>query len=216
MPLDEALDMAVRHGFLQVALAARADRPADELEVLADSGLMVAGAWLGSALPAGCALDVADRALRRQALDVLKRQLADAARLGATFALLAVGVDRDPSAQAFFVEAGNLLGEYAAARKVRLCIGPATEDAADGIDRILQLLQVMPSLSVMLDFSACPKKLECCLGALDEAGPRAGCVLVNSSNAADLLSRLHAAAYHGPVVVEGFADDVGATSIGSG
>src|SRR5205823_10412491 len=93
-------------------------------EAPADTGLLVACAAVGRDLPAGQGLDVASVGLRRETIERVKRQLADAARLGATRAYLVSGTDAGEGALSRFAEAISLLSEYAAARMVRLCLEP--------------------------------------------------------------------------------------------
>src|SRR5205823_7261973 len=96
--------------------------PAAHLDALAETGVLVQCAALGRDLPQGCALDASDAAARRVAVDVVKRQLADAARLGATTAYLVPGFDNRATALACFAEVCAILAEYAGGRMVRLCV----------------------------------------------------------------------------------------------
>ena len=64
-------------------VVALGDRPPAHLEALADSGLLVGCAAVGRGLPEGHAPDAEDVGLRRAALEEMKRQVADAGRLGA-------------------------------------------------------------------------------------------------------------------------------------
>src|SRR5215469_13956859 len=109
-------------GFRHVDLVAQIDRPAAHLEALADSGLLVSCAALGRDLPPGHTLDAADIGLRRATLELLQRQVADAARLGATTAYLLPGFDASETALTCFAEGCALLADYAAARRIRLCV----------------------------------------------------------------------------------------------
>jgi sugar phosphate isomerase/epimerase len=124
LPLEfaEAVTEAAALGFGHVSVAALADRPAEHLEALADSGLIVLGAELGHSLSADHSLDSADVDVRRETLNLLQRQAADAARLGATCAWLIAEAGQDESARVCFREGITLLADYAARRMVRLCI----------------------------------------------------------------------------------------------
>jgi sugar phosphate isomerase/epimerase len=199
LPLGPALRLAAQRGFTHVVLRACADRLPEDLEALADSGLLVAGAWLGGGLPEGCSLDAADRAPRRQALDLLKRQAADAARLGATFVLLGPGADASPAGLACFAEAIHLLGEYAAARMLRLCLGHAGGTALPTARDCLTLLEGTRSVSLLLDVAECRRTGEDPLVLLRQAPDRIGCVVLPEPDG--LLSGLPATGYGGPLVV---------------
>src|SRR4051794_3679144 len=140
LPLDfgAACARVAELGFTHVDVTARADRPAADCEALAETGLLVACAAVGRDLLAGQGLDVAPVGPRREAVELVKRQLADAARLGATCAYLVPGTDPSDGAMSRFAEAIYLLSEYAAGRMVRLCLEPvprrALPDAAASLD----------------------------------------------------------------------------------
>src|SRR5438094_56178 len=86
LPLDfkPALLQAVELGFAHVDVVALGERSPQDLEALAESGLLVACAALGRNLPEGQSLDAAAVEVRRKALDQVKLHVADAGRLGAT------------------------------------------------------------------------------------------------------------------------------------
>src|SRR5262245_60385630 len=107
--LAAALAHAVASGCTHVEIEALPDRPAEHLNALADSGLFVACARLGRGLGRE------DVDSRRLALDRQKRLIADAARLGATVALM---TPSDHAAN--FVEGCALLATFAAGRGVLL------------------------------------------------------------------------------------------------
>src|SRR5260221_11714400 len=75
-------------GFSAVEVVARVERPPEHFEALADSGLVVACAAVGFELPPGHTLDVPSVDVRRATVGAMRRQLADAATLGATRAYL--------------------------------------------------------------------------------------------------------------------------------
>jgi hypothetical protein len=148
----KALQRAVALGFRQVALSARADRSPQHLEALADSGLVVAAAALGEDLPGGCDLDVPDIGSRRRALDIVRLQLSDAARLGATCAWLSPGTDAGSTALACFADACALLADFASRRMVRLCITHAAGSALPTAGQALTWVEQMPpSIGLLLD-----------------------------------------------------------------
>jgi sugar phosphate isomerase/epimerase len=156
LPLDfaPAVTQAAGLGFSHVDVVALAERPASHFEALAEAGLLVACASLGRGLPEGCALDVVALDRRRTALELMKRQVADAAMLGATVAYVVPPIDLRPEALSPFAEGCALLAEYAASRMVRLCVEPvpgrvlpsaaATLDWLDspGLERVSLLLDV--------------------------------------------------------------------------
>src|SRR3954447_248651 len=125
LPFAEAVALAARLGFGHVEVAARAGRAAEDLEALADAGVLVPCAALGLNLPAGHGLDARDVGVRRATLRLLQEEVADAARLGATCAWLAPGADAGATALACFAEGCGLLAAYASRRMVRLCLAPA-------------------------------------------------------------------------------------------
>jgi sugar phosphate isomerase/epimerase len=159
LPCDfaAALGQIAELGFAHVDLAAEVDRPAVQLEELADSGLLVSCAALGRHLPEGLSLDAADVGVRRAALALLQRQIADAAQLGATTAYLVPGHDSSATALTCFAEGCALLADYAAARGVRLCIehvpGRAVPTAAATLDWLQQIGH--PHLGLLLDVGHC-------------------------------------------------------------
>src|SRR5438270_12654164 len=124
LPFAAAARAARDLGFDRVDVVARADRDAADAEALADTGLLVSCAAVGRGLPAGQALDAAAVEARRAALAALERQVADAARLGATHCYLVPPADPGPAGLERFGEACGLLADYAAGRMVRLCVEP--------------------------------------------------------------------------------------------
>jgi hypothetical protein len=137
--------------------------------------------------------------LRRTALDLLRLQAADAARLGATFALLPPLHDPSAAARTCFAEACGMLAEYAAGRMVRLCLGHAAGSALPGAATALALLERIPAASLLLDGGECHRAGEDLTSLLRESSGRVGCVLLDSGRE-DLADRLRAAGYTGPLV----------------
>jgi hypothetical protein len=120
LPADVALFRATVHravalGFTHVEVTAMAKRPADCLDALAESGVLVAAATLSGDACTGSLPQ------RKAALAQLERQIADAALLGAGSALLAPPPDVCESA---FADLCTLLGDYAAGRMMRLALWP--------------------------------------------------------------------------------------------
>src|SRR5262249_9242907 len=122
-----------------VDVVALAERPAAHLEALAKSGLIVSCASIGRDLPEGQTLDAADVAIRRAAVETMQRQIADAARLGATHGYVVSGLDSTRDGLLRFGEACVMLADYAQQRQVRLCLEPIPGRA-------------LPSAAAMLDF----------------------------------------------------------------
>jgi sugar phosphate isomerase/epimerase len=124
LPLDfaEAARQVRNLGFTCVDVVALTDRPEEHLEALAETGLVVGCAAVGRGLPKGHTLDAGPVALRREALEEMKRQVADAARLGASHCYVVPGTDASPTGLERFGEACSLLADYAAARMVQLCV----------------------------------------------------------------------------------------------
>ncbi len=169
-----ALRHAAALGFTRVALTARAERSPEDLEALADSGLVVAAASLGEDLPAGCTLDTPDIGQRRQALEVLQRQVSDAARLGATCAWLSPGSDGGAAGRACFAEACALLAEYAARRMVRLCVTHLPGSALPSAGQALAWVEQAPdTVGLLLDTGRLAPGEEA-LVLIRRAGPRLG------------------------------------------
>jgi D-psicose/D-tagatose/L-ribulose 3-epimerase len=151
------IDQIASLGFTHVDLVAEVDRPSDQFEVLADSGLVVSCLALGRHLPPGHTLDAVDVAVRRATLSLLQRQQADAAHLGATTAYLVPGFDRSTTALSCFAEGCTLLADFAAQRMVRLCVehipGRALSTAAATLDWLEQVGH--PHLGLLLDVGHC-------------------------------------------------------------
>jgi sugar phosphate isomerase/epimerase len=155
--LGRALAAGAGRGCTHVEVVAAVDRPAEDLEALADSGVLVASALLGRHLPADCTLDAPDLPTRRRTLDLLERQVADAARLGATLACLPPCTGRDAVGPAAFADACALLAGYAAGRMVRLCVGHAPESLLPRATDALAWLAAAghPDLGLALEPAPC-------------------------------------------------------------
>jgi hypothetical protein len=124
--LSSLLRQAGGAGFRHVDVLARADeRPAEHLEVLADTGLLISSALLEP----GQTLAAPDRDLRQAALARLCRQVNDAALLGATCVCLDVTAPIDPVVRPCLEEAIGLLARHAASRMVRLGLDRGQTDS---------------------------------------------------------------------------------------
>ena len=118
----KAVRVAANLGFTHVDPVALVERPATHLEALAESSVVVGCTPLGRDMPEGVALDANDVGRRRDAVDHVRRQIIDAARLGATCAYVVPQTRTEPRALAYFAEGCGLLAEFAARRMVRLCV----------------------------------------------------------------------------------------------
>ncbi len=172
-------------GFTHVDLVAEIDRPIDQREALADSGLLLSCLALGRNLPAGYSLDAADVSVRRATLALLQRQVADAASLGATTVYLVPGLDRSAMALNCFAEGCSLLADYASARMLRLCVehvpGRALATAAatlDWLDRVGH-----PKLGLLFDVGHCLISGEDPAAMVRQASERLGYVHLDDNDA---------------------------------
>jgi sugar phosphate isomerase/epimerase len=192
LPLDfePALREAASLGFRHVDLVALGERPQAHYAALADSGLLVPCAALGKGLPEGQTLDAAAVASRRLALDEVKRQVADAAHLGATHAYLVPGTDESDEGLARFTEVCTLLADYAAERRIRLCVEHVPGRALPTVAAVLAWLERVghENLYLLLDVGHCLLSDEDAVAAVRRAGPRLGYVHFDDN---DAISDLH-------------------------
>jgi sugar phosphate isomerase/epimerase len=176
LPLDfaAAVDQVAALGFRHVDVVAVEERPAADLEALARADVVVVCASLGRGLPPGHGLDADDVGVRRATLAALERQVADAARLGATCAYLVPGVGEDVRIRTYLAEGCGLLAEFAAQRMVRLGVehtpGRLLPDAA----RTLAWLEDVghANLGLLLDVGHCLLSGESPAAVVRQAGPR--------------------------------------------
>ncbi|HEY7313412.1 MAG TPA: sugar phosphate isomerase/epimerase [Gemmataceae bacterium] len=171
-------------GFTHVDLVAEIDRPAGQLEALADSGLLVSCMALGRNLPPGHTLDAADVGVRRATLTLLQRQLADAARLGATTAYLVPGLEAGETALTCFADGCALLADDAAACMVRLCVEHVPGRALPTVARTLDWLERVghDRLAMLLDVGHCLISGEDAAAAIQQAGERLGYVHLDDND----------------------------------
>ena len=185
-PADFAAEvrLAAGLGFTHVDVVALVDRPTADLEALADAGVLVRCAAVGRALPDGCVLDAADAGRRREAVERMRRQIADAARLGATHAYVVSGRDDSPAGLACFAEACGLLADYAAGRMVRLCVEPIPGRALPSAAALLEWLRdaAHPNLALLLDVGHCLISAEDPAGVARAAGRLLGYVHLDDND----------------------------------
>jgi sugar phosphate isomerase/epimerase len=186
LPLDfaDAVRQAAHLGFTHVDVVALIDRPAAYLEALAETGVLVQCAALGRALPAEHTLDTQDAAIRRTTLELVKRQLGDAARLGATAVYLVPGLDGSATALTCFAEACALLADYAAQRMLRLCVEHIPGRALPTVAATLAWLESLghPNLYLLLDVGHCLLSGEDAGACVRRAGRRLGYVHLDDND----------------------------------
>ncbi len=141
----EAAHRAAAAGFTHVEVAALADRPAEHLAALADTGLFVACTSLGQGLGA------ADLDTRRRMMERLKRQVSDAARLGATQAYLTPPDGEGTDVLACFSEGCDLLASHAAGRMVRLAVLPMARTCLPDVAAALAWLEGREEIDLALE-----------------------------------------------------------------
>lgn len=184
LEFEEAVHQAADLGFGHVDVVALVDRPAGHGDALADTGVIVSCAAVGRGLPDGQVLDAASVADRRAAVDAMKRQIADVARLGATHAYVVSGTDDTPQGLECFAEACRLLADFAAERRVRLCLehipGRALSTAAGTLDWIEELGH--ENLSLLLDIGHCLITAEDPAALVRRAGMRLGYVHLDDND----------------------------------
>jgi sugar phosphate isomerase/epimerase len=173
---ETAVRRACALGFCRVDVVALAERPATHLEALADSGLLVACAVVGRDLPDGVTLDDPSAARRRTAVEMVQRQLADTARLGAQRAYLVSGHDGTVAGLARFAEACTLLADFASQRMVRLCVEHVPGRALPTVAAALEWLDQVghANLSLLMDVGHCLISKEDPATAVLRAGARLG------------------------------------------
>jgi sugar phosphate isomerase/epimerase len=171
-------------GFAHVDLVARGERPPADREALAEAGLLVSCAALGKDLPQGVALDAESPAHRREALEQVRRQIADAAQLGATHAYLVAGADITAAGLARFTEACALLADYAGGRMLRLCVEHLPARGLPTAASVLDWLEQVghPNLALLLDVGHCLLSGEEPARVVERAGERLGYVHLDDND----------------------------------
>jgi sugar phosphate isomerase/epimerase len=222
LPFEVAVRRAAALGFRWVDVVALAERPASHLEVLADAGLLVACAAVGRDLPDGVALDAPSASHRRDAMDVVRRQIADAARLGATRAYLVSGTAAPAAGLDRFTESCKLAADFAGQRMVRLCVEHIPGRALPDVAAVLNWLDRVghANLALLLDLGHCLISNEDPAGAVRQAGARLGYVHVDDNDGkgdlhwplltgaltettlTEFLASLKTSAYEGPLSLE--------------
>jgi sugar phosphate isomerase/epimerase len=190
LEFEAALRQVRQLGFAYADVVALSDRPLGHLEALADSGLLVWCAAVGRGLPQGHTLDAEDFGLRRAAVEEMKRQIEDAARLGAVFCYLIPGTDGSPAGLARFADACCTLADHAASRMMRLCVEHVPGRALPTVAGTLAWLERTEhdNLMLLLDIGHCLISEEDPSQAVVQAGWRLGHVHLDDN---DSVGDLH-------------------------
>jgi sugar phosphate isomerase/epimerase len=186
LPLDfeSAIRCVAELGFTHVDVVALAERPESHRAALAETGLIVACASLGRGLPEGHGLEVASLSAWQATVELVKRQIADAATLGATRAYLVPPTDSDLAALERFATGCSLLAGYAAGRMVRLCVEPVPGRALSSAALTLSWLETtaLEQLSLLLDVGHCLITSEDPAAVIRRAGRRLGHVHLDDND----------------------------------
>jgi sugar phosphate isomerase/epimerase len=181
LPLPAALGALADLGFAAVDVVPGGWDAADR-EALADSGLIVCCAAVGRDLPEGCTLDMADLAGRRCGVQVVERQLIEAAQLGARFAYLVPGPD--PQGLLRFADSCAQLAAFAERRMMRLCVenmpGRVLPSAAAVLDWLAQ--PGLEPVGLLLDVGHCLISSEDPARLVGQAGDRLGYVHLDDND----------------------------------
>jgi sugar phosphate isomerase/epimerase len=169
-------------GFRFVDLVGKRDRSAEELQALAESGLVVQCVSLGRGQVQGRSLDATDITIRRAVLDEMKAQITDAAQLGATHCYLVPGTDAERLP--LFREACEILADHAAERMLRLCVEHFPGRCLSSCAGTLEWLKGVghPNLLLLLDVGHCLISDEDPTQMIVRAGERLGYVHLDDND----------------------------------
>jgi hypothetical protein len=185
----EAIQRVAAVGVSHVEVEALVDRPPEHLAALADTGLFV------TCVSLGCGLGAEDVLARRRNLEQKKRQVTDAARLGATLAYLTPPVGEGEDVLACFSEGCELLAGFSASRMVRLLVLPVTGTCLPGIEEALEWVAGRAGIDLA---AAEPSPAEA-----RRAGQRLAYVRCGAAMTAELEQALREAGFRGVVAVPG-------------
>src|SRR5262249_9239682 len=180
LPLD--FELAVKQAaaleFTHVDVVALQERPEAHLEALAGSGLLVACAAVGRGLPEGCSLDSPFVEARRLALAEMKKQVTDAARLGAMHCYVVPGPNASSQGLVRFTEGCARLADFAQQRQVQLCVEHFPGRMLSGASDVLDWLQRTghSNLALLLDVGHCLISKEDPAQVIDQAKASLGYV----------------------------------------
>jgi sugar phosphate isomerase/epimerase len=177
-----ALPELVRLGFRRVDLIGKARRPEAEREALADSGLVVDCVALGRDLPPGCALDADDVEQRRQAVEEVKKQITEAAQIGARVAY--VVPCKETKSLAAFADSCHVLAQHAQACRLQCCVEHFPGSALPTAAATLAWLRSsgLENLKLVLDLGHCLISREDPSQVVNEAGDRLGYVQLDDND----------------------------------
>jgi sugar phosphate isomerase/epimerase len=196
LPLDfeAACRQAAALGFSHVDIVALEERPARHSEALADCGLLVSCAAVGRGLPENQALDAASVDTRRAAVETVKRQIADAAALGATHCYIVPGLDAGAASLERLADACGLLGDFARQRRVQLCLEHSPAKALPSVAAALAWLgrPQCEHLKLLLDVGHCLISHEDPSVAITQADSRLGYIHLDDNDGVTDL--------HGPLL----------------
>lgn len=222
LPFAAEISLAelARQGFRHVDLVGKVERPEAEREALADSGLIVDCVALGRELPDGCTLDASDVAKRRQAVEVVQRQIVEAAQLGARVAY--VVPCKDAAGLPAFADSCQALTAFARSRMMTMCVEHFPGSALPTARETLNWLETsgLENMKLVLDLGHCLISHEGPAEIATKAGARLGYVQLDDNDGVndvhwpllrgtlneavlrDLLHRLRALNYRGGVALE--------------
>jgi sugar phosphate isomerase/epimerase len=188
LPVDfeGAAQQASVLGFKHVDVVGLAERPAAHREVLADADLLVSCGAVGRGLPDGHTLDAADISVRRAAVEMVERQIADAAGLGATYCYVVPSFEAGADALRRFADSCAHLADHAAARMVRMCVEHVPGRTLPTAATTLAWLEDVghDNLSLLLDTGHCLMTREDAAEVVRRAGPRLGYVHCDDNDGA--------------------------------
>jgi sugar phosphate isomerase/epimerase len=186
LPMDfaAALSRIRELGFSYVDLVGLSDRPQSDREALAESGLIVSCTAIGRGLPGEQQLDSSSIKNCRAAVQVMKRQLADAASLGATHCYVVPGMDSSLAGVLRFTDACRHLADFAGQRMMRFCVEHCPGRALPSVAATLHWLDHVghPNLSLLLDVGHCLISNEEPADAVSQAGHRLGYVHLDDND----------------------------------
>lgn len=217
---DISLAELARQGFRHVDLIGKVERPEAEREALADSGLIVDCVALGRDLPDGCSLDASEVTKRRQAVEVVQRQIVEAAQIGARVGY--VVPCKDAAGLSAFADSCQALTTFAMSRMMTMCIEHFPGSALPTARETLNWLETMGpnNMKLVLDLGHCLISHEDPSEVATDAGAWLGYVQLDDNDGIndvhwpllsgaltevmlrDLLHRLRSLNYRGGVALE--------------
>lgn len=184
LAFEDTVAILARMGFTHVDPIAVEERPSHHFDALADSGLIVSCVALGQDLPPTHVLDSPSVTIRSETVSLIRRQIHDAAYLGATVAYLLPGRDGTRNGIAYFTEACAMLAEDAADQMVQLCVEHFPDSWLDRAERALEWLQLpeLGPVKLLLDVGHCMISREDPADIVRKAGDRLGYVHLDDNN----------------------------------